>query len=196
MPAYTKPFGFQPVSLIGSRPYNNSIRQVPISSGFNTILRPGDLVNVASGVIARDTATTAFTTGGVLGVYMGCAYTDATLGFTNRQVWTAGTVAADAVAMVCDDPDAIFRVAYVSGTTVITGLSRVNAVGKNVAVVANTTATLVSDAAVSAVATTATLPYRIIDVDLASLNAAGTLYTAMFVTYNFGNHAYRQATGT
>lgn len=194
MPAYTAPFGFQPVNLIGGRPYAGALRQVPISSGYNTILRIGDLVTVASGVIARDTATTAFTSGGVLGVYLGCAYTDATLGFTNRQTWTAGTVAADAVAFVCDDPDAIFRVAYVSSGTTVTGLTRANAMGKNVRVYANTTSTGTSDAAVGAAATTSTLPYRIVDVDPASLS--GSLYTAMFVTYNFGNHAYRQATGT
>jgi hypothetical protein len=152
------------------------------------------LVTVASGVIARDTATTAFTTGGVLGVYLGCHYTDTVLGHTYRQVWTASTVAADAQAIVCDDPTMIFRVAYVSSGTTVTGLTAANAIGKNVRVYANTTSTLISDAAVGAVATTSTLPYRIVDVDRDSLS--GTLYTAMMVTFNFGNHAYQQATGT
>ena len=194
MPAYTKPFGFQPVNLIGGRVNAGSTREVPLSANFATKIRYGDLVNIASGVIARDTATTAFTSGGVLGVFLGVSYTDATLGKTFRQNWIASTVASDAVAIVCDDPQMIFRVAYVSGTTVVTGLTYANAVGKNVAVVANDTATVISDRAVSGIATTNTLPYRVIDVDRDSLS--GTLYTALLVTYNFGNHAYQQVLGT
>ena len=194
MPAYTKPFGFQPVNLIGGRVNAGSTREVPISANFGTAIRFGDRVTIASGVIARDTATTAFTSGGVLGIFLGCTYTDATLGKTFRQNWVASTVASDAVAIVCDDPQMIFRVAYVSGTTVVTGLTYANAVGKNVAAVSNTTSTVISDTAVSGIATTNTLPYRVIDVDRDSLS--GTLYTALLVTYNFGNHAYQQVLGT
>jgi hypothetical protein len=194
MPAYTKPFGFQPVNLIGGRLNAGSTREVPISTNFATAIRYGDRVTIASGVIARDTATTAFTSGGVLGIFLGCSYTDATLGKTFRQNWVASTVASDAVAIVCDDPQMIFRVAYVSGTTVVTGLTYANAVGKNVAAVSNTTSTVISDTAVSGIATTNTLPYRVIDVDRDSLS--GTLYTALLVTYNFGNHAYQQVLGT
>jgi hypothetical protein len=196
MPAYTKPFGFQPINLIGGRVNAGSTREIPMTANFGTKIRYGDLVTIASGVIARDTATTAFTTGGVLGIFLGCSYTDATMGKIFRQNWVASTVAADPVAIVCDDPQMIFRVAYVSSGTTVTGLSAVNAIGKNVAVVANTTSAVISDAAVGSVNTTSTLPYRVIDVDRDSLNAAGTLYTALLVTYNFGNHAYQQATGT
>ena len=194
MPAYTKPFGFQPVNLIGGRVNAGSTREVPISANFATKIRYGDLVTIASGVIARDTATTGFTSGGVLGIFLGCSYTDATMGKVFRQNWVASTVASDAVAIVCDDPQMIFRVAYVSGTTVVTGLTYANAVGKNVAVVANDTSTVISDRAVTGIATTNTLPYRVIDVDRDSWT--GSLYSALFVTYNFGNHAYQQATGT
>ncbi len=194
MPAYTKPFGFQPVNLIGGRVNAGSTREVPISANFATKIRYGDPVTIASGVIARDTATTGFTSGGVLGIFLGCSYTDATMGKVFRQNWVASTVASDAVAIVCDDPQMIFRVTYVSGTTVVTGLTYANAVGKNVAVVANDTSTVISDRAVTGIATTNTLPYRVIDVDRDSWT--GSLYSALFVTYNFGNHAYQQATGT
>lgn len=196
MPAYTTPFGFQPTTLIGGRVNTGSTREVPISSGYATIIRTGDLVKVASGVLVRDTATTAFTSGGILGVFLGCSYTDATFGKVFRTTWPAGTVASDAVGIVCDDPQMIYRVAYVSSGTTVTGLTATNAVGKNVQIYANVTSTGVSDAAVGGAATTATLPFRIVGVDTDSLNAAGTLYTAMLVTYNFGNHAYMQATGT
>lgn len=196
MPAYTAPFGFQPIQLVAGRVYNNSQQEVPIESGYGTALRIGDLVRLnAAGYIAKETGTSAPLTngGGIYGVFMGCSYTDPVLGKTFRQYWTASTVASDAVAYVVTDPKAVFRVAYVSGTTVVTGLTRPNAIGKNVAIVQNTTATTFSDVAVSGAAATSTLPFKIIDVDLDSLNAAGTLYTAMLVTYNAGIHTLETA---
>jgi hypothetical protein len=195
MPAYTRPFGLQPVSLIGGQPYAGATREFTITSGYGVALRPGDLVALASGVIAKATATTAVPTGGVIGVFLGCSYTDAAMGKTFRTNWVAGTVAADAVAIVSADPQAILRAAYVSGTTVVAGQTAAAVIGKNVALVQNTTSTGTSDVAVSAVATTATLPMRVVDVDRDSVNAAGT-FTAVFVTYNGLMHAYLNPTGT
>lgn len=191
MPAYTAPFGFQPVQLVGGRHFANAQQEYPIQTGYSVALRIGDTVRLnAAGFLAKETGTTAPLTngGGILGIFLGCSYTDPVLGKTFRQYWTASTTAADAVGIVCMDPSAIFRVAYVSSGVTVTGLTRANAIGKNVAMVQNTTATTVSDAAVGSVAATATLPLKIVDVDLDSLNAAGTLYTAMFVTYNAGMH--------
>lgn len=196
MPAYSTPVGFQPVKLLGDRPYTNAQSEFPIATGYATALRPGDLVRLnAAGFLAKETgtATPLLNGGGILGVFLGCSYTDAVLGKTYRTNWTASTAAADAVGYVCSDPDAIFRAVYVSGTTVVTGLTVANALGKNVAMVQNTTSTGTSDVAISGVAATATLPFRIVGVDPDSLNAAGTLYTAMFVTYNAGMHSYRVA---
>lgn len=195
MPAYTKPFGLQPVQLIGGIPYAGATREYTITSGYATALRPGDLVALASGVIAKATATTAVPTGGVLGVFIGCSYTDPVLGKTFRTNWTAGTVAADAVAIVAEDPKLVMRAAYVSGTTVVAGQTAAAVVGKNVALVQNTTSTGTSDVAVSGVATTSSLPLRVIGVDPDSINAAGT-FTAVFVTYNGVMHAYNNTTGT
>lgn len=195
MAAYTTPFGLQPVNLVGGRVYAGATREYTISSGYGTALRPGDIVTVASGVIAKHTGTTTIPTGGVIGVFLGCSYTDTTFGKMFRTNWAASTVAADAVAVVCDDPQAIFRAAYVSGTTVISGQTAAASIGKNVALVQNTTSTGTSDVAITGLATTNTLPYRVIDVDRDSVNSAGT-YTALFITYNMGMHAYQNTTGT
>lgn len=195
MAAYTKPFGLQPVQLIGGQPYAGSTREYKISSGYATALRPGDIVTVASGVVAKHTGTTTIPNGGVIGVFLGCSYTDAVLGKTFRTNWTASTVAADAVAIVADDPDLIFRAAYVSGTTVVAGQAAADVVGKNVALVQNTTSTTTSDVAVTGAATTNTLPLRVIGVDPDSINSAGT-YTAVFVSYQPTMHAYRNILGT
>lgn len=195
MPAYTRPFGLQPIQLVGGIPYAGAVREYPITSGFNTKLRPGDLVALASGVIAAVTATTTVPTGGVIGVFIGCSYTDPVLGKTFRTNWTAGTVAADAVAIVVEDPKAVMRVAYVSSGVTISAQTAAAVIGKNVALVQNTTSNGTSDVAVGSVATTNTLPLRVIDVDRDSANAAGA-FTAVLVTYNGVMHAYNNSTGT
>lgn len=195
MPAYTKPFGLQPINLIGGIPYAGSTREFTISSAYGTALRPGDIVRLASGVIAKETGTTAVTSGGVVGVFLGCSYTDAVLGKTFRQNWTAGTVASDAVAIVVDDPNAIFRAVYVSSGTTVSAQTAAATIGKNVALVQNTTSTTTSDVAISGVATTNTLPMRVIGVDPESA-ATSTTFTALFVKWNATMHAYDNILGT
>jgi hypothetical protein len=195
MPAFTKPFGLQPVNLVGGIPYAGSTREFKITSGYATALRYGDVVSLASGVIAKETGTTAVTSGGVIGVFVGCSYTDSVLGKTFRDTWTASTVAADAVAIVVDDPNAIFRAAYVSSGTTISAQTAAAVIGKNVALVQNTTATSVSDVAVTGAATTNTLPLRVIGVDPESA-ASATTFTAVFVKWNATMHAYTNILGT
>ncbi len=195
MPAYTKPFGFQPIKRLGDLSYTNANQEYPITSGYATALRPGDIVALASGVIAKWTGTTTIPTGGVLGVFVGCSYTDPVLGKTFRTNWTAGTVASDAVALVVSDPTVLLRVAYVSGTTVVSGQTAAAVIGKNVAAVQNTTSTGTSDVAVTGAATTNTLPFKVVDVDRASADASGN-FTAVLVTYQPTMHFTSNSTGT
>jgi hypothetical protein len=198
MPVYTKPFGFEPVQRRDGLPYAGFTREYPIATGYATQLRRGDLVRLLdSGALAKAGDTTAIagadtTDSGILGIFMGCSYTDAVLGKTFRTYWTASTAAADAVAMVCDDPDVVFRAVYVSGTTTVSAQTYAATIGKNLSVVQNTTATKLSDIAVSGVATTSTLPFRCVDVDRDSA-ASATTYTALFVTYGVAMHAYAHA---
>ena len=195
MPVYKAPFGFQPAKLIGSQYYANAQESFPIQSGYATALRPGDLVRInAAGYLAKETGTATYLLngGGILGVFLGCHYTDSVLGHTYRQNWTAGTTPVDqAYGYVAADPDLIFRVAYVSGTTVISPQTQQAVLNKNVAIVQNAVSTTTSDIAVSGVNTTATLPFRVIDVDFDSGTAAAG-YTAVFVTYNATMHTYLQ----
>ena len=198
MPAYTAPFGLDPVSRRDGQPYAGATREYPIASGYATALRKGDLVYLISdGTLAKWTGTTALagadtTDAGILGVFLGVSYTDATYGKTFRTNWTASTVASDARAMVADDRDLIFRAAYVSSGVTISGQTYAATIGKNVSIVQNTTKVASSDIAISGVATTATLPFRVVDIDRDSINSSGT-YTALFVTYNVGMHAWEAA---
>ena len=195
MPAYTKPFGFEPVQRRDGLPYAGVAREYPIATGYAHALRRGDLVRLLdSGALVWCGDTTAIagadtTDSGILGIFMGCSYTDAVLGKTYRTYWTASTAAADAIAMVVDDPEVIFRAAYVSSGVTISAQTYAATIGKNLSIVQNVTATKFSDIAVSGVATTSTLPMRCVDVDRDSA-ASATTYTALFITYGVAMHAF------
>jgi hypothetical protein len=162
-PTVSKPYGLLPINLIGGQVFAGATRQIPIASNYGTAIFYGDPVKlVSSGTLERDTPDAAMTP---VGVFLGCSYTDPTFGKVFRQYYPQNTVANDIVAFVQDDPDALFKAAIVSGTTVIAAVAR-TFVGNNVEMVDNTGSTTTGDSAagVSAPATTATLPLRIVDV--------------------------------
>lgn len=140
-PTVNGPYGLIPVNLIGGQQFAGSTRMVPIASGYNTSLYFGDPVKltndgtlITSG-LAYDSA--AAETGGTLGVFMGVEFTPAggpLFGKMRQQFWRAGTVAADAVAYVCDDPDVIMKaamIAYNTGATPVIGCAPARALGTN-----------------------------------------------------------------
>ena len=193
-PTIDKPYGLKPVNLIGGQVYAGSTRLMAIASGEGTSIFFGDAVKLSGGYITRDPADSAMTP---VGVFMGCTYTDPNSNQkVFKQYFPAGTVAADIKAYVVDDYDALFKVAVVSGTTVISGVTQA-AVGLNAALVDNTGSTITGDSAVAISATTATngaLPVRIVDVVPDTANSLGS-YTEVIVKWNFGMHQYQNAVG-
>ena len=117
-PTVDKPYGLQPVNLIGGQVYAGSTRLMRIASGYSTSIYYGDVVKLASdGTVQKDTGTSTATP---VGIFVGCTYTNPS---TNQKTfalyWPASTAASDAQAYVVDDPDILFKVATVSsGTTV------------------------------------------------------------------------------
>lgn len=193
-PTIDKPYGLKPVNLIGGQVYAGSTRLIAIASGEGTSIFFGDAVKLSGGYITRDPADSAMTP---VGVFMGCTFTDPNSNQkVFKQYFPAGTVAADIKAYVVDDYDALFKVAVVSGTTVISGVTQA-AVGLNAALVDNTGSTITGDSLVAISATTATngaLPVRIVDIVPDTANAAGS-YTEVIVKWNFGMHQYQNAVG-
>lgn len=193
-PTIDKPYGLKPVNLIGGQVFAGSTRLMAIASGEGTSIFFGDAVKLSGGYITRDPADSAMTP---VGVFMGCTYTDPNSNQkVFKQYFPAGTVAADIKAYVCDDPDALFKVAVVSGTTVISGVTQA-AVGLNAALVDNTGSTITGDSLVAVSATTATngaLPVRVVDVVPDTANSLGS-YTEVIVKWNFGMHQYYNAVG-
>lgn len=163
-PTISKPYGLQPINLIGGQVFAGSTRQMKIASGYAANIFNGDVVKlVSTGVIEKDTGTTTATP---VGVFVGCQFTNpSTKQIQFQQYWPTGTVASDAVAFVVDDPDVLFKVATVSSGTTVAFYAQ-TVIGTNVSLVQNAGSTTTGDSAVaidgSSAATTASLPIRII----------------------------------
>jgi len=184
-PTVDAPYGLKPINLIGGQVFAGATRQIPIASGYATSIFNGDVVKLVSdGTLEKETGTTTATP---VGVFLGCSYTDPTLKYKLfSQYFPANTVASDIVAYVADDPDQLFKVALVSGTTVINGYGR-TVVGNNVPLVQNAGDANTGNSAVAvnggSAATTVSLPLRIIDVVPDTVDSSGN-YTEVIVKWN------------
>ena len=192
MSATATPMGAEPVgglSACGS--FSGKVRHIKIASGYASNIFYGDFVKlVNTGTIEKDVGTATATP---VGIFMGCFYTDpSTSQPTFNQMWPTGTVADDAMAYVLDDPDAVFRMQG-DGALAQTTL------GNNIAIIQTSGSTTIgrSKNAVDAstAATTDTLPLRILEFMDGPDSTVGDAYTDVLLTYNFGMHQYRNATG-
>jgi hypothetical protein len=193
------PYGLRPVNLIGGLPYSGSTRLIKIASAYATNIFYGDIVSIlAAGTIAKVTATGADGTtnafpAGVVGVFMGCTYTDPNLNYkVFKQYWPASTVASDAFAYVVDDPNVVFQ-AQADATMAQSTL------GSNVCVVQTAGSTTTGDSKVALSAsssnTSTFLPFRVVGFVDGPFSAVGDTYTDCLVKFNTGIHSYTSATG-
>ena len=202
-PTIDKPYGFKPINLIGGQVFAGSTRKMRIASAYATSIGFGDLlIRATDGTVERSAATTAKPTGGFAGVFLGVEFINPSTGQLQfQQNFVGGTTVTTGyiTAYVCDDPDTLFQVAVVSGTTVVTGV-QFTSVGNNATIVNNTTITAAGNSQIAlldSTADTATLPIRIVDVvpDTAYVSGGNTLYPEVIVKFNFGMHAYNTAVG-
>ena len=136
-PTVQAPYGLKPINLIGGQVFAGSTRNYPIQYGYATNIFYGDIVNIIRGSIVDNADTTDSTGTGIVGVFLGCSYTNPTTKQKQfSQYWPAGTAAGDCQAIVCDDPDTVFKVVMCSATTVIA--SAANAMlGQNFGLIQN-----------------------------------------------------------
>ena len=168
-PVVSAPYGLLPVNLIGGQVFAGSTREYNIPYGYATNIFYGDFVGLTRGEIQRLSVSTG-TAGNQTGIFLGCSYTDPTTKQKRfAQYWPASTLAGDAVAIVCDDPDTVFKaVVCSSGTTVASGARAM--IGQNLACINNTGNTNTGDSANALLApndtpaTTSTLPVRVLGV--------------------------------
>ena len=185
------PMGAEPTdTLSASGSFTGKVRHIKVASGYGTAIFYGDFVKlVSTGTVEKDTGTTTLTP---VGVFVGCAFTSPTTDeLTFSQTFPASTAASDIVAYVVDDPNVLMRMQS-DEAIAQTGL------GNNVAVVQTAGSTSIgrSRNAVdgSSIATTSTLPLRIIDFVDGPTSAVGDAFTDVIVKFNAG-HQYSNTTG-
>ena len=217
-PTIDKPYGLKPINLIGGQVFAGATRQRRIASGASSIGFGDPVIFVNDGTIAVSTSTTTAPATGFAGVFLGCQFVSSVTGQpTFSQAWISGTsVKANTfiTAFVCEDPDQLFQVAVVTGTTVVSttsGLTYSN-INNNAALVANTLNTVSYDSQqailLSSADVTATLPIRIVDLvpDTAFTYSGTVYYPEAIVKFNApyvvqatgvvtGGHAYYNPTG-
>lgn len=166
-------------------------RQYPIASGYAANIAAGDIVmltdNGTSTTVTKQTATGDTSADiAMLGVFMGCSYTDPSTGqITFNNMWPTGTVASDAVAYVVDDPSALYVVMADEAIT-----NTMDIYGKNAAIVQGAVNTTLKASRValdaSTIGTDANLPLKIIDyVGGPRGNEVGTAYPLLVVKLNY-----------
>ncbi len=194
------PYGLKAVNHIGGTPYAGSTRLLPIASGYGTNIYNGSVVAiVAAGTveIVTDLGNNADAfPAGVVGVFVGCTYTDPNLGtVVFRNNWPTGTVADDAQAYIVDDPDVIFM-AQADGAVTQADLGQNTNFAAVQATDTGDTTTGNSNSAVSSTtATTATIAFRIVDFVDSPTSTVGDAFTDLLIKFNAGIHSYDNATG-
>lgn len=119
-PTIDAPYGYKPINLIGGQPFAGSTRMYPIQYAYASNIFYGDPVTLSAGYVALPTLPVN-TSNTIVGVFLGCSYTNPiTKQKQFSQYWPTGTQAGDAVAYVCDDPDAIYRTTVASAANALT----------------------------------------------------------------------------
>jgi len=180
-PTIAAPYGLKPVNLVGGQLFAGSTRSLPIPYGYATNIGYGDFVQLTRGFVNRLSVTSGSATTFPVGIFLGCSYTDpVTKQKRFSQYWPASTLAGDAVAVVTDDPDTVFKAVMLSsGTTVASASSAL--VGQNVALLDNGVNLNTGDSLdgvaspTTTPATTSTLPARV--VGLVQETAYGLAFT-------------------
>jgi len=135
-PVVAAPYGLKPINLIGGQVFAGSTREYAIPYGYATNIFYGDLVGLSRGNIERLSVSTG-TLGTVTGVFLGCSYTNPTTKQkTFAQYYPASTSAGDIMAIVCDDPDTVFKAAVCSSGVVMASGARAM-IGQNLAMINN-----------------------------------------------------------
>ena len=197
-PTVSAPYGLKPVNLIGGQVFAGATRMMEIASGYATNIFYGDLVKrISDGTIEKDTGTTTATP---CGVFLGVSFTNGSTGQVQQQQYYPASTAIKSgtkiLAVVADDPDTLFQVAVVSGTTVISGVG-ITAIGNNATLVQNAGSTTTGDSKVAlldSTATTITLPIRIIDV-VRDTETTTDNFPEVIVKINATMHQYNNSTG-
>ena len=211
-PTIDKPYGLKPINLIGGQVFAGSTRQIAITTSsvnYNTAIYNGAVVQLdTSGCVINSTLENQNDPAnipGVLGVFVGCRYTNPTTKQpTYSQYWPGfASGVTDAFAYIVDDPDALFKVASVGSTADTTGLViapvQQTALGTNCVLVLNAGNATSGDAQTGIYYNDikTALPFRIVDLvpDTSYVSSGNVVYPEVIVKFNAGYHSYYNVVG-
>jgi hypothetical protein len=183
-PVVSAPYGYKPVNLLGGQVFSGSTRNVQIQYNYATAIYFGDAIKEVNGFVTRASIASATTANQTTGIFLGCYYTSPS---TKQRLWSQyypGNVAAgDITAIISDDPDIVIRAVMCTSAANIGSVAQVM-VGSNVGgITTNAGSANTGDSAnailVPTALSTATLPFRVIDI---VRDTAVSLGTATFVS--------------
>ena len=202
-------FGLRPIGMAGSGPNSTGLTKYEIASDNTNVIYNGEIcVPLAAGVIDQAGATDGGTTQ-ALGILVGVEYVDSTLNKTIfKNFWPgSGSVSVDTnfpvKALVADNPNQLFVVAAdATLTNRATALAAVFAnasLGTSARSGSTNTGKSSSQLGVSTIATTATLPLRIVGLadDVANndyASAGAHLYVRLNAHFNAGTRGFASQT--
>ena len=188
------PSGAEPVdTLSASGSFTGKVRHIKIANAYNTAIFYGDFVKIVSSGTVEKAAVTTSVVAGTVGIFVGCSYTDPTTSQpTYSQFFPASTAADDIMAYVVDDPKLLFRM-QADEAIAQTGL------GNNVSAVNTAGSTSIGRSRNAldggSIATTNTLPLRVVDFVDGPTSTVGDAFTDCIVTYLPLSHAYETKLG-
>ena len=132
-PTISAAYGFKPVNLIGGQVFSGSTRNLPIQYNYGTAIYYGDFVQLSSGYV--NILANTISSNVAVGVFLGCYYTNPTTKQRQyAQYYPGNVLAGDITAIICDDPDTVFKVAVTTGASATTiGSASSIIVGQNMA---------------------------------------------------------------
>ena len=199
-PTVSAPYGLRPIQRLDGMPYAGATRQIQIASAYDKDIGFGDLVQVDTNGQCIRSAVTNGTSTYVIGVFVGCTFTNPTTKQKQfSQYWPKDTVASDAFAYVVDDPSATFKAVVCTTGTTVGYLTRA-AIGANVAILNNNPNTNTGDSLIAVDGTTSpgtssTYVLRVVDVvPDTGYDVSGTMrYPEVIVKINL--HQYNNTVG-
>lgn len=181
------PYGMIPVLNQGAQVNSQGFVQVPILDGYTTSIFTGDVVKIAAdGTIQKDTGTSTLTP---YGIFLGCSYVDPATGFfLNNIYWPASTTTSQVAgsvgypsANVMTFPWGVFQI-QANGPVTLAD------VGNNAAIVQTAGVSTIGRSRnalnAASIATTDTLPLRIVGLVNSPNNASGDAFTDCLVVFN------------
>ena len=202
-------FGLRPIGMVGSGPNSTGLTKYEIASDNTNVIYNGAIcVPLTAGVIDYAGATNGGTTQ-ALGVLVGVEYVDSTLNKTIfKNFWPgSGSVSVDTnfpvKALVADNPDQLFVVAadatLTNRSTALAAVFANASLGTSARTGSTTTGKSNSQLGVSTIATTATLPLRVVGLadDVANndyASAGAHLYVRLNAHFNAGTRGFASQT--